>query len=177
MIILNHGIVKIREVEYEKWLLIFHHDSQIAGFFKTKEDAIYSESYNMFSLLSQVSKLQKIDGKYTFIIEYPKEHPNLFLRWSQTNDPLNEIHEYNVVGEAEGFELDQKSNLSTHRFSGLKRYSDSALLGGYRNNKNWYYAVGACNSLYKPNFPGPHESNVSEVFLWVKVTEIPAFLF
>ena len=100
------------------------------------------------------------------------------IRWNQTNDPLSEIHQYNVPGNAEGFSLDtSKTNMKHSCFSGLKRYSPSTLLAGFDNNLNWYYAVGASDKYYAHNFPGPSDAIVSKVCLWVKITEIPNFLF
>ena len=162
----------------ELWLLIHHHDSEFGGLFNDENEARFCLNESKFSILSELRKLPKIDGKYEFLLEYPRDYPDQYNRWNQSYNPLyDEIEDYNSEQYAVGYEKIH-IGLSGTTFSGLKHRKNSALLSGNCINNNWHYAIGAYDKQYINSFPGPlGDPLVSEVYLWVKILPSHSFLF
>ena len=158
------------------WLKIFYHNSEKGEWFTDKNEILFINTPNRFSLFGFINHYYfKIDDYYEFLLEYPI-HPNEFNNWKQKIHPLESDQTYsNDVG----YYLDETCHISwTHNnFNGISKSASSTetfLDGDFKVNK-WYYSIGAKKqyNAFTNKFPGPvlstGESIVSEVYLWIRV--------
>ena len=85
MIVLDYPFVKVKHENGSLWLLVFHHNSEKAGYFKNLQEATYSKIPEKFSILSDIDKIHRTNDKYEFLIEYPINNPNGSIRSSTQN--------------------------------------------------------------------------------------------
>ena len=146
-------------------MLLFHHNTNKASLFTSKEEGMKVFDYNKgkYSIIYSLNSLYKIKGKYEFLLEYPELHKS--NQWRQTHNPL---HEQPAGKEATGYDpinITMNNNL----WGGLFRHGSpnvALLVGSYTSW--WYFAIGAISDTYKPCFPGPDTSR-KIVYLWVKM--------
>ena len=158
------------------FLKVFHHSYANKENFTDRNEALYYNSNDKFSILANITEKMKTDDKYEFIIDYPNEKQ--YFRWKQNNNPLDE-GEYNNKKEAEGFEMIYNTT-DAQSFGGLVNTTIpndnkiSCLLNGIPGDGYWYFAIG----MYKeridvwanreiPGYKGG--VSVNYVSLWIKI--------
>ena len=167
------------------WLLIFYHNAENETLFDDLKEAENCNVENKFSILNEINSnffKKSAQNSFEFLLEYPKEFPSDYIRWSQTQSPLYE-NEVKDVLSAKGFKPIHVSS-SFSDFTGLvsTTIDNSAgcrttLLDGSVGVRTWYYSIGmysTCESKYggkKP--PGPPGHEVSEIYLWLRAPFIP----
>ena len=171
--------------EGEKWVKIFSHDYNVQSFF-TESEALHCNQQYKYSILDTINSRNKIKQYggyyYEFLYEYTKTDSSLsFVRWIQSNNPLQQDEEIEGSNKVPGFRKISK-NFEDDKFGGLakttmERYSKgyiSSLLNGIMNNSEWYYAIG----IYPPcegtdwNYdyiPASQSQQTKIVFLWMRV--------
>ena len=83
------------------WIKVFYHSYENGELFSGPEEAKYTKSNDKYSILANITENFKVDNKYEFIIYYPEN--NVYFRWFQDNNPINENEKSNVM-TASGFE-------------------------------------------------------------------------
>ena len=164
------------------WLRVFFHNFTGKVMFNSEDEAIFTNSSQKFSILSLISDVYRINGKYEFILEYPDD--KLWWWWSQKNNPIYEI-EVEGVYRVDGFES-YFSSVETELWGGLVKTSlkmnerINSLLDGNPGVENWNFGIGMYNWTYYPRnelgFP-PHEGSYSTILnLWLRVPYFIDFL-
>lgn len=152
-----------------EWLKVFRQYSGDGDFFSSDndwEEAKRTNAHdpfgNKYSILDTVEKY-KLDGKYTFKINYPQS--GITNIWSQTNNPVLDNGSAGVSGYTP-ISIDTTDN----GWGGLERYDaqTSTFLDGTLSPRgNWFYAIGSKSWGGNTTFPG-HNTPVNEVELWIK---------
>ena len=164
------------------WLLIFYHNAESHEIFESPEEAENCNTENKFSILNEISQFMQYKEKFEFLLEYPKDLPGDYIRWTQTNFPLNELEEPDKEN-ATGYHPIHISNEYTHNFSGLVKttinndYNCTAtLLDGMPGVYNWWYSIGMhslCDYGYNQTQPPGPDGPVKEIYLWTRAFFIP----
>ena len=157
------------------WLLIFYHNSNTL--FESANEALNCNTNDKFSILNEISSFFKADNKYEFLLEYPKNYPNDFIRWSQSQFPLENEEQAGVSTAADYKPIHVPSYKTV--FGGLVKTTIenngkciSTLLDGNPGNLGWFYSIGmysTCDTVYTSNKPPGPEGAVDETFLWIRV--------
>ena len=154
------------------FMLLFYHDSTKKPFWnnsivKSNEDP------SLYSILSSLNDNYKSNGKFEFILEYPKtESPSFpIIHWRQLKNPLEETPTDKNNQIVRGF---QPIHIDDKHFVGLSNsFYSGTFLDGCNGSECWYYAIGVNKSNYNPLIPGPFEIKVSTVALWVRFPTQP----
>ena len=172
--IINYLIYKTLSSNYKYefntlWLKIFHHKSFNNKYFKNSEEALKSNTSDLYSILYKINDSFKIGNYYEFLLEYPNH--NGYNRWKQIQNPL-EIIEKNDELPVLGY---TPINITWNGlyWGGLVKSSyGSSLLDGSTNAQNyWWYAIGSYLP-YKGGIPGPANIIVQETILWIKILNL-----
>jgi hypothetical protein len=154
-----------------EWLKVFRHYTADGDMFSNSNDWAEAKSTNTdnpqankYSILDTVYRY-KIDGKYTFKLNYPNE--DITNIWSQTNNPVRD----DGSGGVEGYQAISIGS-SANSWGGLERRdsrSETFLDGSiYPSAASWWFAVGArSNYPSYPTIPGAN-TGITEVELWIK---------
>lgn len=155
-----------------EWARIFWHDvSESAVYFSNSTEVGNCNLLNRFSRLTYVGNFE-YDGKYEFMLCYPKYSTTKYNRWIQTANPLytnsNATQTVDSMGY-KGIHIDFKTNW----YYGMGLSSSSqAYMDCEAGHGNWYGGIGLY-SAYNGGFPAPTESGMSniqkEIELWVRV--------
>lgn len=160
-----------------QWARIFWHDiSTTATYFASKDEAKNCSETNRFSKLENIADFL-YNGKYEFMLCYPRHSTTKYNRWVQTANLLTTTANANQTASTMGYKpihIDFKSNWGYG--IGLSTSVESFLdcQAGYAT---WFGAVGQLRAAYTANnitgFPAPTESGMEqaqkEVELWVRV--------
>lgn len=156
------------------WARIFYHDTKNGGLFKVKNEASCIQTSYKYSRLNITEIFRNTDGAFEFRLEYPREVPNKYNQWSQTDNPYTVTVPYVDNGTKVGGYVPIHIDWSSNYWGGLNlNTGNSSLLDGSIGHSNWYYAIGA-TSTWNPteespnNIPGPTVP-VTEVELWVRI--------
>ena len=144
-----------------QWLLIFYHDISISGFM-TKEEAQSSDSPGKYSILNVFNSLTKNQKHYEFLLEYP----NLdYIRWIQTANPTTTTER---TTNPDDLGVVIKHNTFRY-FRGLALSTGGSYLDGDGYYvSDYYYSIGT-TKWDKILIPGPNQTGVTEVSLWIRV--------
>lgn len=157
------------------WGRIFYHNSKGGTVvFSSPSEAMRCNSADKFSCLYLLDSLKGKDGKYEFMLTYPKEYPSQFNRWKQTANPCT-----TYVGGTDGsanapgyaaVDIDWTSNY----WGGIGLQNPDAstksacLISGSTGHGNWFYAIGAYEA-WSSGIPGTNSTAVQVVELWVRL--------
>jgi cysteine-rich repeat protein len=102
-----------------------------------------SESYSSIENSLQDESYAGADGKYTFMMKWPKRRGRNWLSWKQTSNPyLNSLIFKRGVTGYEPIDVPSNPNGEfTIAFSGLEWSQRGALFDGSAGD-NWFYAIG-----------------------------------
>ena len=147
-----------------RWELIFYQNNNSLF---TKEDVLFHNSTHRFSILNTLSDRSKINGYFTFHLEYPQD---LIIQWKQTVNPI-----YTYPGQTDvGYKpINIPSNC--RRFSGLAQSTDSSLtfLDGVLGDTTiqWWYAIGTFQYFSFYSIPGIPNCSAERCYgvEWVKL--------
>ena len=169
--------------KYDKgayWLLIFYHNIENkVEFFKNEEEALNCHMQDKYSILGYINSLgdtYKIGEKFEFLYETDKGKK--YLRWKQTNFPLNEDESKVSDKVVAGF-----VNISCPSpvFTGLAKvtmattYQGStfipALLDGEVRSNYWHFSIASygVHSMFPNTIPTIPGSLMKDVALWLRV--------
>lgn len=166
-----------------RWLQVFHHNTNNnTVWFKNETEALHCNSIYKFSILDQLEYFRNKDGNFEFLLEYPIDFPNKYNRWIQSDNPATTIEVDALNGSpAIGYtaiHVDWTSSL----WGGLLKGNYSGkfcFMDGETNHANWHYAIGCydntnntqCIEKWRAKMPGPNESPVTEVNLYVRIDD------
>lgn len=149
-----------------EWLEVFYHNNKNGTiYFANEQEALHTNSQYKFSILDQLENFRGTDNKFEFLLEYPTDLPNQYLRWKQSDNPVEttdtSLELYEPTSFVNGYELIHTNwNDTDNQWSGLiltnKGYS---ILDGVIGT-NWWYAIGSCQSyteLGVTGVPGPKQ--------------------
>ena len=149
-----------------EWLEVFYHNNKSGTIlFANEQEALHTNSQYKFSILDQLESFRGVDNKFEFLLEYPTDLPNQYLRWKQSDNPAETTDTsselYEPTSFVNGYELIHTNwNDTDNQWSGLiltnKGYS---ILDGVIGT-NWWYAIGSCQSyteLGVTGVPGPKQ--------------------
>ena len=160
---IDHGVT---------WLLVFYHNASNDIIFTSSDEARNCNNEEKFSILNEIDNRMRIDNAYEFLLEYPKDYPGQYNRWTQNWNPL----ESNTRNE-EGFHFIHLG-WENYLFEGLALSCTSTssccttLLDG-TSDETWWYSIGMCSfcdtnyGLKKP--PGPNSQAANEIVLWLRI--------
>ena len=158
------------------WLRIFHHQSLDGTVIFTEDEAKNCDLPNKFSILDEISPIMKHKGKYEFLLEYPIDYPNKYVRWRQDMNPLDD-KEVQGKSNATGF---QGIHSDWSNFRGLVRTTlnnnancIATLIDGNPGHGNWYYSIGMysyCDTVYSSKYPPGPSGAVKDIYLWIRAT-------
>ena len=63
------------------WLRVFHHKSLDGSVIFDENEAKNCDLENKFSILDEISLHMRYNDKYEFLLEYPLDYPNKYIRW------------------------------------------------------------------------------------------------
>ena len=158
-----------------RWLRVFYHKTTDGSVIFTVDEAIHCNLPNKYSILDEISSKMRYSGKFEFLLEYPTNHPNKYIRWKQSLNPLNDI-EISGSNSATGFQLIHSDWSS---FKGLVRTTINneancvaTLLDGNPGTIQWYYSIGMtsyCDYIYNKKYPPGPTDGVEEIILWIRI--------
>ena len=166
-----YDMFNAKTAHQRKCLLIFRHR------FFTDEDlwnssiVLKNNEPNKFSILGELDNSFKINGKFEFLLEYPKLEG--FNMWSQLKNPVkaepnveNGYKEIKCSWKEKSFHGLAKSSSTGHTFiDGSVFDADSEM--------NHFYSIGLYVN-WKNSIPGPFSTGdlnkTSEVLLWVRIS-------
>lgn len=172
----SHEIAKFKG---KAWLKVFSHT------YESKNDCFSNEAkHNIddrkFSILDEINDSMKINGKYEFIIEYPKY--NEYFQWLQSSNPLEEI-EVDGKMSADGFQYIHNGSYAD-KWGGLVKttlkYNGviSTLLDGEPGHYYWMFSIGAYCIIQgwdmTTGFPGSNRG-AHKVNIWIRLKQNSSF--
>lgn len=158
-----------------EWERIFWHDvSTTSTWFASSTEAKDCNQSNRFSKLGTLDKY-RYNGKYEFMLIYPKYSTTKYNRWIQYADPLTTTSDASQTIDSMGYfpvHIDYTSNWKYGM--GLSSSSGNALMDCEAGHGNWFGAIGMYSANgYSGGYPAPTESGMSanqkEVELWVRI--------
>ena len=159
-----------------KFLLIHHFkiDQQNPKYFTTKNEFLYGDTANKYSVFGFIDDSFKINvmgtNKFFFLLEYPQQSCHFYF--SQNTNPIEAIDDSDVY-----MDMKNKTCKSDVEFNGLTQHdSDATYLDGVKTRSGavWYYAIGQ----FQKDWGGGHIAGpceVSAVKLWVAITDRSIF--
>ena len=127
-----------------KFLLIHHFkiDQQNPKYFTTKNEFLYGDTANKYSVFGFIDDSFKINvmgtNKFFFLLEYPQQSCHFYF--SQNTNPIEAIDDSDVY-----MDMKNKTCKSDVEFNGLTQHdSDATYLDGVKTRSGavWYYAIG-----------------------------------
>lgn len=161
---------RIFKVEHDRiWQCIYNFKPEF-GFF-SKENASFNLEENRFSLISHIDNtrlIHRYNASFEFLLEYPNEFPGKYNHWFQSTNPAKEFIPDTGFTNASGYtpiHIDWSK-----KFGGLTMNTfKTCILDGRVGEFYWNYAIGDFKGQYKPKTPGPPNTNVSYVILWIRI--------
>ena len=148
------------------WKLLFYHDLNKATYFNNKTDAYECNEEGRYSKLKTLKNIDKIKGKFEFLLEYPELGKS--NQWKQSINPFRQ--HLNDGENATGYE-EIDIQMYDNNWGGLFSYDgDNCLLAGSTDGL-WHYAIGTAVNSYDPYFPGP-DCGRKIVKLWIKMSTL-----
>lgn len=153
---------------YGKWVKVFrHYNNNGSVLFTSTTEAQSSnegnQSADKFSILGQLEKFRRKDGKLKLKLYYP-EYPDRTNIWYQTSNPTYQsIAGYQAI----------LTGYSGNYWGGLEYYGTSTtFINGSVGHSNWYFAIGSFDS-WSGAIPGPGVPvNYAEVYACVEDTNL-----
>lgn len=144
-----------------QWLEVFYHNNHSGTvLFTDKEEAMHTiGNKDKYSILDCLEQYREKDNKFEFLLEYPTDLPNEYLRWKQTNNPLEDntqiTEKYSSNEFVKGYELIHDSWGDKIQWSGLllNQRDDLSLIDGVIGT-NYWYAIGCYANYNNTGIPG-----------------------
>lgn len=155
-----------------EWRRIFWHDvSTTSTWFANSTEAKDCNQSNRFSKLGKLDSY-RYNGKYEFMLVYPRYSTTKYNRWIQTANPLTTIANATQTADTMGYR-GVHIDFTTNWKYGIGLSSNSqAFMDCEAGHTNWYGGIGLY-SAYQGGFPAPTENGMSnvqkEVELWVRL--------
>lgn len=155
---------QVKIINNEMFVRVFYH-SMGSGIFYKKDEILFVNKRNKFSVAGFINEQYKINNQYEFILEYCEI--NEYLHWKQTSNIFENISNVNPTII--------HSNYST--FHGLALSSSGlTVIDGSPGEGNWFYAIGAKQAA-SGIIPGPFvvvngktEYEITRIVsLWMKI--------
>lgn len=159
------------------WAEVFYHNTNNnTVWFKDTQEALHTNSQYKFSVLDHLEEFRREDDKFEFLLEYPDDLPEQYVRWKQSSNPIKDNttteSAYQKDVYVEGYELVHDDWNTDSRWSGLllnqKGYS---LLDGIIG-ENWWYSIGSLISYTDGSgtgIPGPIIGSVGKTVKSVRL--------
>lgn len=164
--------VKVLE-DGSKWGRIFWHDvSTTSTWFASAAEAKDCNLSNRFSKLGNIANYFH-NGKYEFMLVYPKYSTTKYNRWAQVANPLIAKSDATQTAETMGYKAAHIDFPINWKFGmGLSSSSNNAFMDCEAGHVNWFGGLGLY-SAFQGGFPAPTENGMSnvqkEVELWVRI--------
>lgn len=148
------------------YMLLFYHDVAKGGFWPSLDDALHKvDNPYLYSIIDQLTPEFLNDEKYQFVLQYPSIDE--YLIWRQTVNPLEATND-ETNQSVDGYQGIHVINQTT--FKGLAKSrgnsnQDCHLLDGNPDVGLWHYAIGANESQFNNQIPGPVFDDTGEVYL------------
>lgn len=160
-----------------EWARIFWHDVSSTATYFTDEDEVKDCSLsNRYSRLNMVNNFL-YNGKYEFMLCYPKHSTTKYNRWTQTANPLTTTGDASQTAETMGYKPVHIDFTTNWKYGlALSSSSTNTYMDCEAGHGNWFGAIGqykAYTASGITGFPAPTESGMDtvqkEVELWVRV--------
>ena len=159
--------------ETHQFLLLLHHKLVEGQFtyFTSYQECLLSLNENKYSILEYFDDSFKIDGKFTFMIEYPD--CNCFVFFQQEKNPLNTPNNADV-----GHLFVNNTCKGNIEFKGLTLNNYGAFLDGCNDEEkpnDWFYAIGQRNPWAYHQLAGfiyAYTPKIMEVNFYVKLKNL-----
>ena len=160
-----------------EWARIFWHDVSSTATYFTDEDEVKDCSLsNRYSRLNMVNNFL-YNGKYEFMLCYPKHSTTKYNRWTQTANPLTTTGDASQTAETMGYKPVHIDFTTNWKYGlALSSSSTNIYMDCEAGHGNWFGAIGqykAYTASGITGFPAPTESGMDtvqkEVELWVRV--------
>lgn len=169
-----------------EWLEVFYHNTNNGTvYFTDEQEALHTNSQYKFSILDQLENFRGTNNKFEFLLEYPTDLPNQYLRWKQTDNPVETTDtsskNYDSTAFVNGYELIHTDWNDSFEWSGLiSNNNNRSLLDGVVGT-NWWYSIGSYNSyteLGVTGVPGPRQNTrgiiiQNDIHLYVRIDNLP----
>ena len=161
----------------ERFLLVFHHNTINSNFFNSYSEFLSTDSIDKYSILGFIDDDFKIDNSFEFIMEYPET--SKYAHWKQDINPLegerNEIT-CNIIDKTWN-EDPTNPFVCLHKSERInKTYVEGTEGLSSQVKPQYYYSIGLRETWYNNHLPAyissPTTSNIHEVFLWLKITDL-----
>ena len=158
------------------WARIFHHNNHYGDVFFSNEDdwaeAKSVDTVDKYSVLGNLEKYRNNDGKYEFLLQYPKISVTDYNRWEQNDNPVTINIPITGGGGAKvpGFRTIHSS--WSGYWNGLAKGKDYSLLDGNAGISSSFYAIGAVKRAWGrgTGMIGPYPKDyTSTVNLWSRI--------
>ena len=157
--------MRYKEEYGARWLLLFYHMFTV-GSYMTLEEAKSSNSPGKYSILWKLSKLRRYGKEFEFLFEYPESNLD-YIRWTQTANPI-ETRETSTLKSSLGTVINH-SSYSYFRGLALSIDTYSYIDGDGRTLGDFWYCIGLRKGWMMSNIPGPINTAVDQVMLWLRV--------
>lgn len=159
-----------------EWARIFWHDVSSTATYFTDEDEVKDCSLsNRYSRLNMVNNFL-YNGKYEFMLCYPKHSTTKYNRWIQIANPLTTTGDASQTAITMGYEPVHIDFTTNWKYGFALSTSTSTYMDCEAGHGNWFGAIGqykAYTASGITGFPAPTESGMDtaqkEVELWVRV--------
>ena len=163
-----------KEALGRKWILVFYHKYENSGdLFVNNDEALNTNQANKYSILGKINKGFRNNGKYEFLLEYPK-FPEEYNHWTQTKNPIN------AQPNTENGYKPIKVSWTGEDWHGLSLSSStSSFIDGSPFSDFWFYAIGqkgnwadaiaAFKDIKGLNETDKNKYLVYEVKLWIRI--------
>lgn len=169
-----------------EWLEVFYHNNNNGTiYFANETEALHTNSQYKFSILDQLENFRGTDNKFEFLLEYPTDLPNQYLRWKQADNPVETTDtsskNYDSTAFVNGYELIHTDWNDSFEWSGLiSSNNNRSLLDGVIGT-NWWYSIGSYNSYTESGVtgvPGPRQNTrgiiiPNDTHLYVRIDNLP----
>ena len=159
-----------------EWARIFWHDVSSTATYFTDEDEVKDCSLsNRYSRLNMVNNFL-YNGKYEFMLCYPKHSTTKYNRWIQIANPLTTTGDASQTATTMGYEPVHIDFTTNWKYGFALSTSTSTYMDCEAGHGNWFGAIGqykAYTASGITGFPAPTESGMDtaqkKVELWVRV--------
>lgn len=159
-----------------EWERIFWHDvSTSATYFSNSTEVKNCTLSNRYSRLDTLNNFF-YNGKYEFMLCYPKHSTTKYNRWIQTADPLTVIGNATQTATTMGYKPVHIDFTTNWKYGFGLSTSTSTYMDCEAGHTNWFGAIGQYKAYSSNNisgFPAPTETGMNsaqkEVELWVRI--------
>lgn len=157
-----------------EWRRIFWHDvSTTSTWFANSTEAKDCNQSNRFSKLGKLDSY-RYNGKYEFMLVYPKYSTTKYNRWIQTANPLTTTANATQTADTMGYRGVHIDFTTNWKYGIGLSSSSQAFMDCEAGHTNWFGAIGMYSaSGFSGGFPAPTESGMAnvqkEVELWVRL--------